>query len=37
MTHLEALNFVKSKRSVVQPNLGFIVQLKEFETRLAWR
>ncbi|CAI2367253.1 unnamed protein product [Moneuplotes crassus] len=30
----EAFRFVKSKRSIIQPNSGFIKQLKEFEKQL---
>ncbi|XP_071546122.1 dual specificity protein phosphatase 19 [Panulirus ornatus] len=31
----EAFNFVKSKRSFIRPNTGFLEQLKEYESKLA--
>lgn len=34
LSSAEALKLVKAKRSIVQPNLGFILQLKDFDTRL---
>jgi len=34
MTFQKALAFVKQKRPIVQPNLGFQKQLLDFETQL---
>ncbi|XP_042219922.1 dual specificity protein phosphatase 19-like [Homarus americanus] len=35
MSFDEAFKFVKSKRSFIRPNAGFIDQLKEYETKLG--
>ncbi|KAK8743046.1 hypothetical protein OTU49_001501 [Cherax quadricarinatus] len=35
MSFDEAFRFVKSKRSFIRPNPGFLEQLKEYETKLA--
>jgi len=32
---LEAYRYVKERREVIQPNVGFMKQLKEFETTLG--
>ncbi len=34
MTLQKAFNFVKSKRSLIQPNNGFMIQLREYEQKL---
>ena len=34
MSYLDAVDFVKAKRSVVAPNIGFALQLKKFERAL---
>lgn len=34
MSLQKAFNFVKSKRSLIQPNNGFMIQLREFEQKL---
>merc|ERR1711963_353669 len=33
----EAYAFVKEKRPIIHPNLGFVKQLKQFEAKLAFR
>lgn len=33
----KAFSFVKKKRSIVSPNFGFMVQLRDFRKRLDWR
>ncbi|MHA1681427.1 MAG: dual specificity protein phosphatase family protein [Promethearchaeota archaeon] len=33
----EAFSFLKTKRSKVKPNSGFVLQLREFEKQLYWR
>lgn len=35
MSYLEAFQLVKSRRDVIQPNVGFVDQLKAFESELA--
>lgn len=35
MSFHQGLNFVRKKRSVVCPNLGFELQLKKYENNLA--
>ena len=32
--HNDAYNFVKSKRSVIEPNIGFCFQLETFNTQI---
>ncbi len=35
MSYLDAFDYVKRRRDVIQPNIGFIEQLKAFESELA--